>query len=194
MRVGEAEHDDADGLTAEGRRQARTAFAALQRRATTARVITSPTLRARQTAEIGCRLLGVPLAVEPRLVERAIALPPRSTIRDGRERQQEAVARWQAVPASDERFASHRRRVTTFLRAIDADLVAEATVIAVTHGGTIEMIHRVLTKSPLSAMRSMFVACRPGRFHLWSRVVVGARRVWRLDGVDLDPRSVGAWS
>ncbi len=58
-------------LTEDGRAQARRAAAALGGRSIR-RVITSPYRRALQTADIIARALGVPLAVEPLIRERAV--------------------------------------------------------------------------------------------------------------------------
>lgn len=64
---------DAFGLTAKGRRQVETSVAAARDREILAgecRIVSSPLLRARETAAIAAGLLDAPVEVDPRLVER----------------------------------------------------------------------------------------------------------------------------
>lgn len=64
---------DAFGLTAKGRGQVETAIAAARERGILAgecRIVSSPLLRARETAAIASELLATPVRIDPRLVER----------------------------------------------------------------------------------------------------------------------------
>jgi broad specificity phosphatase PhoE len=78
-------------------------------------------------------------------------------------------------------------RVAAWLEQVVSKLGTNNVLIAVSHGGTIDQLMRCLSGSPLEASARAFIRCDVGHYHLWSRLQVEGRLVWRLDAVNRGP-------
>jgi ribonuclease H / adenosylcobalamin/alpha-ribazole phosphatase len=133
-------------LTELGRRQAAAAAARLSAMDGVAAVISSPMLRARQTAKPVADALGVPLTVHDELIETDFGAWEGLTFAEARQRDPELHARWitdtsVAAPEGESMDAVHRR-----VRRVRDQLIAEhgdATLIVVTHVTPIKALLRM---------------------------------------------------
>jgi broad specificity phosphatase PhoE len=115
-------------LNQTGLEQARQAAQTLRGRGIE-RIYTSPLSRAQRTAQIVAEALGVPVAIEPELIEAAFG-----------EQEGQPMAEWfqgwvdeRATPVRGESFADLRQRVVRAVnRCVSAD---DAPVLLVAHGG-----------------------------------------------------------
>lgn len=137
-------HGDPE-LTELGRRQAAGAAARLAGVPGVAAVLTSPLLRARQTAEAIAAASGVPLVVRPRLIETDFGAWEGLTFREARDRDPEVHGAWlgseDAAPPGGESFAAVGERVLAERTAI-VEEYAGATVVLVSHVTPIKMLLR----------------------------------------------------
>ena len=133
-------------LTELGERQAAAAAARLSTMDGVAAVLSSPMLRARQTAQPVADALGVPLSVHEGLIETDFGTWEGLTFTEARERDPDLHARWitdtsMAAPDGESMDAVHRR----VRRALD-QLIAEhggATLVVVTHVTPIKALLRM---------------------------------------------------
>ncbi|MFJ9557490.1 histidine phosphatase family protein [Nocardiopsis sp. NPDC101807] len=144
-------------LTEEGRAQAGAAARRLAERPIDA-VVSSPLLRARDTAALAARELGLPVEVDEGFVETDFGAWEGLTFAEARERAPEAVDRWLADPEvgppGGESFAAVARRVE---KARDA-LVGRhrgRTVLVVTHVTPIKLTVQQAVLAPLAALYRM---------------------------------------
>ncbi|MEM7249179.1 MAG: histidine phosphatase family protein [Acidobacteriota bacterium] len=180
--------DDENGLTEWGVARTEGLAEHLRERFEATSLLTSPLLRARQTADILARELELAPTVESRLAERDYGFPPGTTMGDSHRLQLACYEHPEDDPPHGESLASHRRRVSEWLREVETRLDAEGGVIvAVAHGGTLEQALATLQGSPLAAASRWFTRCEPASYHLLARLDVEGRKVWCLDGVDLRP-------
>lgn len=133
-------------LTELGERQAAAAAARLSTMDGVAAVLTSPMLRARQTAKPVADALGVPLTVHDGLIETDFGAWEGLTFAEARERDPDLHARWitdtsVAAPGGESMDAVHRR-----VRRVRDQLIAEhggATLVIVTHVTPIKALLRM---------------------------------------------------
>jgi broad specificity phosphatase PhoE len=137
-------HGDPE-LTTVGLTQAAGAAARLGAVREITSVLTSPLLRARQTAEAVARATGAPLAVRDGLIETDFGEWEGLTFAEARDRDPELHAKWlgaeDVAPPGGESFAAVRKRVATELSAIVEEYEGE-TIVLVTHVTPIKMILR----------------------------------------------------
>jgi probable phosphoglycerate mutase len=177
--------DEESGLSDRGRAQASALGAHLERFAENARVISSPMRRARETSEILAKQLCAEVTLDVRLAERRFDYPPGTTGQESRRLQLDALLRQDIPMPFGETLAEHRSRVADWLSEFRSSAEDETRYFAVSHGGTIDHLQACFHDSPVSAMATMFTACEPARYHLWTRVEpIPGHRVWRLDGID----------
>lgn len=131
------------GLTARGREQARATAEWIAVRHVARRIVTSPYMRARETAAIMAEWLVLPVVVEDDLRERSygsLAGMPYSTPRPGYDRS----AYWTWRPEGGETLVEVARRVGAVLdRVACADPVGETIVVS--HGAVMMAAHRHVT-------------------------------------------------
>ncbi len=133
-------------LTELGQRQAAAAAARLARTDGVAAVVSSPLLRARQTAQPVAKALGVPMTVHDGLIETDFGAWEGLTFAEASARDPELHARWLtdtslAPPGGESMDAVHRR-----VRRVRDQLIAEhgaATVIVVSHVTPIKALLRM---------------------------------------------------
>jgi broad specificity phosphatase PhoE/ribonuclease HI len=148
-------------LTGTGAAQAEAAgarLAAAHRPGDVAAVLTSPLPRARATAQVVARALGLDPVVEDGLVETDFGAWEGLTFAEARERWPEELAAWLAspdvAPPRGETFAEVARRVR---RARDRTLAAYPgrTVVLVSHVTPIKTLLRLALDAPPSALYRM---------------------------------------
>ncbi len=133
-------------LTELGERQAAAAATRLSMMDGVAAVVSSPMLRARQTAKPVADALGVPLTVHDGLIETDFGAWEGLTFAEARERDPDLHARWitdtsVAAPGGESMDAVHRR-----VRRVRDQLIAEhggATLVIVTHVTPIKALLRM---------------------------------------------------
>lgn len=133
-------------LTELGEQQAAAAAARLSTADGVTAVISSPTLRARQTAKPVADALGVPLSVSEGLIETDFGVWEGLTFTEARERDPDLHARWLtdtslAPPEGESMEAVHRR-----VRRVRDQLISEhgdATLVVVTHVTPIKALLRM---------------------------------------------------
>ncbi|MGA9690106.1 MAG: histidine phosphatase family protein, partial [Pseudonocardiaceae bacterium] len=133
-------------LTELGQRQAAAAAARLARTDGVAAVVSSPLLRARQTAQPVAGVLGVPMTVHDGLIETDFGAWEGLTFAEASARDPELHTRWLtdtslAPPGGESMDAVHRR-----VRRVRDQLIAEhgaATVIVVSHVTPIKALLRM---------------------------------------------------
>jgi probable phosphoglycerate mutase len=133
-------------LTELGERQAAAAAARLSRIDGVAAVVSSPLLRARQTAQPVADALDVPLSVHEGLVETDFGAWEGLTFAEARDRDPELHARWitdtsVAPPGGESMDAVHRR-----VRRVRDQLITEhvdATLVVVTHVTPVKALLRM---------------------------------------------------
>lgn len=145
---------DAYGLTAEGRAQVRRSVeAARASLAEPVSVISSPLLRARETAEIAAELCGATLHIDERLIERGFG-----------ELELQPDERYETVWALDRRNPSHRTSGVESVADVCTrllDLIAElrkgpsGTVLLVTHGDVASTLICASLGEPMSRHREV---------------------------------------
>lgn len=137
-------HGDPE-LTTVGRAQAAAAAARLTAVPEITAVLTSPLLRARQTAELVAQATGVPIEVRNGLIETDFGEWEGLTFAEARDRDPELHAKWlgaeDVAPPGGESFAAVRVRLADELAAIVEAYEGE-TVVLVTHVTPIKMILR----------------------------------------------------
>jgi probable phosphoglycerate mutase len=143
-------------LTELGERQAAAAAARLSTMDGVAAVLSSPMLRARQTAQPVADALGVPLSVHDGLIETDFGAWEGLTFTEARERDPDLHTRWitdtsVAAPDGESMDAVHRR----VRRALD-QLIAE-------HGGTTLAV--VTHVTPIKALLRMALDAGPSLLH-----------------------------
>lgn len=133
-------------LTELGERQAAAAAARLSRMDGVAAVVSSPLLRARQTAQPVADALDVPLSVHEGLVETDFGAWEGLTFAEARQRDPDLHARWitdtsVAAPGGESMDAVHRR-----VRRVRDQLITEhanATLVVVTHVTPVKALLRM---------------------------------------------------
>ena len=133
-------------LTELGERQAAAAAARLSRMDGVAAVVSSPLLRARQTAQPVADALDVPLSVHEGLVETDFGAWEGLTFAEARQRDPDLHARWitdtsVAAPGGESMDAVHRR-----VRRVRDQLItkhANATLVVVTHVTPVKALLRM---------------------------------------------------
>ncbi|MDQ5854869.1 MAG: bifunctional RNase H/acid phosphatase, partial [Actinomycetota bacterium] len=133
-------------LTELGERQAAAAAARLSRMDGVAAVVSSPLLRARQTAQPVADALDVPLSVHEGLVETDFGAWEGLTFAEARQRDPDLHARWitdtsVAAPGGESMDAVHRR-----VRRVRDQLItehADATLVIVTHVTPVKALLRM---------------------------------------------------
>jgi 2,3-bisphosphoglycerate-dependent phosphoglycerate mutase len=111
-------------------------------------VYSSDLARARETAEIVARRLGLDVRLDPRLRERGFGSWEGLTRSEIEERDAEGLARWRAGEgpgAHDaERFDAFAERMRGFLQDV-LDRHPGESVLVIAHGGSIRVIHALAT-------------------------------------------------
>lgn len=125
-------------LSEDGRRQARRLGRRMARRADIGRIIASPLLRAQETATLA--FPGRTLELDERLMELHFGAFEGGTLEENRVRPEWDA--WIADPfgvaaPGGESYGQLRERAVAWFRSLPED---EASVVAVTHSGTIQMI------------------------------------------------------
>jgi broad specificity phosphatase PhoE len=137
-------HGDPE-LTPLGHAQAAGAAARLAGLPGIAAVLTSPLLRARQTAQAVAEATGAPLVVRDALIETDFGAWEGLTFAEARQRDPELHAAWlgseEVAPPGGESFAAVGRRVAEELAAVLRQYPG-ATVVVVTHVTPIKMLLR----------------------------------------------------
>lgn len=125
-------------------------------------ILSSPLLRARQTADAVSREVGAPVAVEPRLVEMSFGRwegLTRTEVLAG-PGGPDALRRWERdprlAPPEGESLASVRARCLELVRELLRS-PPHGPVVAVTHVGPLKALLCAALGLPLSASRRMFV-------------------------------------
>jgi probable phosphoglycerate mutase len=144
-------------LTEEGRAQAGAAARRLAARSIDA-VVSSPLLRARDTAARAAEELGLPVEVDEGFVETDFGAWEGLTFAEARERAPEAVDRWLADPEvgppGGESFAVVARRVAKARDAL-VERHRGRTVLVVTHVTPIKLTVQQAVLAPLAALYRM---------------------------------------
>ncbi len=121
-------------------------------------VYTSDLSRARQTAEPIAAVRGLPVHIEPRLRERHYGSFEGRTHEELERHQAEAWRRWRqrepdfVLPGGGESLRAFHARVAAALSEL-ARAHRGQTVVAVTHGGVLDIVYRIATGMPLEAPR-----------------------------------------
>lgn len=114
------------------------------------RILSSPLLRARQTAEPFARLSGVPVSVDGRLTEQHLGRFSGLTytqLKTDPGYMHDRAKRWDWVPdGGGESYRMIAERVTGFLRALQP-APQEGETLIVTHAVAMRLIHAVLTRT-----------------------------------------------
>jgi len=144
-------------LTSAGLQQAAAVAARLAQRGGIDAVVTSPLRRALRTAEAVAETAGVPLAVDPDLVETDFGEWEGLTFGEVLARWPAEMAAWQAdvsaAPPGGESFAAVARRVAVALDRLLAERTGE-TVVVVSHVTPIKtLVCRALTAPPAAMFR-----------------------------------------
>lgn len=145
-------------LTDVGERQA----AALAKReyGEVAAVVSSPLLRARQTADAIATAVGCPVEIDDNFIELDFGIFEGLTADEARSEHPEAFAAWLAspetAPPDGESFAALAARVR---RGRDRLVAAhpDATVVVVTHVSPIKLLVRAALEAPLSSIFRMYL-------------------------------------
>ena len=122
----------------------------------------SDLVRARQTAAAAGRLLGLAPVFEPDLRERHYGAFQGLTYDEARERFPDAYARFTArepgfaFPEGGESLAGFAARIRAALERIAARHAGQ-TVLIVSHGGVLDIAHRLATGKPLEAPRDFVI-------------------------------------
>ncbi len=136
-------HSDID-LNARGYEQARRLAARLQEEGDFVAIYSSPLKRARRTAELAGSALNLPVISDVRLLERSLGQLEGLTMSEIKERFPEVHRAWHDggtrphIPGEETR-EDFVQRTRTFIRDVRAKH-SEGRVIAITHGGTINML------------------------------------------------------
>ena len=123
-------------------------------------MISSPLLRARQTAELLAAGHGLPVEVRDEFAELDFGAFEGLTAAEARQRFPDELAAWrgspEAAPPRGESFAAAARRVR---RGRDAVLAAhpEGTVVVVTHVTPIKLLVRAALEAPLGSIYRMYL-------------------------------------
>lgn len=128
-------------LNENGRAQAR-ALAPYVRGLGITRIVSSDLARARETAELACAGLGIPIETDPRLREVKIGRWEGMTLNEIKEQDAERYAKFKAQPYQEQRFPEGDSRAEQAERVSAAlfDLVGRYPgehILVTTHGGTI---------------------------------------------------------
>jgi len=180
--------DDADNpLTASGEQEAASIARHLRQTCASPRVVASPMPRAAQTAAIIQAELACKLDLDRRLEERAMGFTSATTVAESRVMQEACYKNIDLVPSNGESVTQHASRICVWLQAVEVQRQLAGDLIAVTHGGTIELVQLLLFRSDLAAaMPSAFTRCDTAHYHLWTSLSGDdGRDVWRLDGINL---------
>lgn len=159
-------------LNDEGRRQARAAAARLAADARDGRdgrdtraahaLVTSDLMRCRQTAEPIAAALGIEAVPDPRLRERHFGVFQGRTWGEILREDADRAARWQARDPDlevegGETLRAFARRVEEALASLAAAHLGR-TLVVVTHGGVLDVAHRLARGLPLEAPRDFEIA------------------------------------
>jgi probable phosphoglycerate mutase len=153
------------GLSAQGREHA--AAAAERLRGLVEIVVSSPQIRARQTADIIAAALGLPdVHLEPGLVEIDVGAFTGLTITEVEARYGEELAAWRAGTADSTPGGEHRdvflQRIVSSIERLSGTF-GGLSVLVVTHGGVIGRLERHLDAFP-----GRSVAQLEGRWFEWN--------------------------
>lgn len=127
-----------------------------------AAIYCSDLARARQTAAAAAAPLGIALQTEPRLRERHYGAFQGLTYAEAQARHPEAYARFHArdpefaFPDGGESLAAFAARIIGVLTTL-AERHPGEEVLIVTHGGVLDVAHRVATGKPLDAPRDFAI-------------------------------------
>jgi 2,3-bisphosphoglycerate-dependent phosphoglycerate mutase len=180
--------DEDDALSGKGHIQAQLLADHLPRMFSPVQIVTSPIRRALETAKyLGEAYEMIPV-IDARLAERNFAFPRGTTRIQSRLFQEKSYKHPQDFFPGGESLAQHRIRTAGWLDEVKS-LIGESsndTLIAVTHGGTIEHVQGCLLGTPLSFMAKVCTACDVSHYNLWTTFRTNDQRlVWRLEGVNL---------
>ncbi|MBL8446303.1 MAG: histidine phosphatase family protein [Zoogloeaceae bacterium] len=167
-------------LNPTGEQQAQTTAAQLASEAFAA-LYSSDLLRARQTAEALAVAVQRPITPEPRLRERRYGAFEGLTYDEARARFPNDYARFEArdldfaFPDGGESLTAFAQRIESVLTALANRHVGES-ILLVTHGGVLDIVHRLATGKPLEAKRDFpipnaalnWLGRTPGGWHLIS--------------------------
>jgi len=168
-----------------GRRAAGRLGQQLRARLGSARIVASPLPRARETAEQIARVLEGTVVLDARLSERRFGFAADVTLSASRRLQVHAFQHPDHRHADGETVREHRARVEAWWRETAA-VVAQASVVVVSHGGTIDHLFSVLGGAPVEAVATSFTRLEPAAYHGWTLLEPApAVRVWRLDEVNV---------
>ncbi len=145
-------------LSPDGVEQAKRVATRLAGRAGLSAVVSSPLLRARQTAEAIARALGVDLVVDPDLVETDFGAWEGFTYAEVRERWPAELAAWLAAPAAappdGESFAEVEHRVRRAHRRL-VETYPAAAVAVVSHVTPVKTLLRLALDAPVATLFRM---------------------------------------
>lgn len=148
-------------LNATGLAQARATAANLASERFAA-VYTSDLQRARQTAAEAVRALGLEVALEPRLRERRYGVFEGLTYAEAQARYPEDYRRFQerdpafAFPQGGESLETFAARIRGALETLAARH-AGAQILVVTHGGVLDIAHRLTSGKSLASVRDFLI-------------------------------------
>lgn len=141
-----------------GEEQARALADEVRTRHGVTRVVASPLLRTRQTAEIVADAIGLPVDVDEGLAECSFGEWDGLTFREVGERYPEALRAWlgsvEVAPPGGESFAQVRTRVSAALARIEAASPSER-VLVVTHVSPIKILVGLALGAPLASVYRM---------------------------------------
>ncbi len=169
-------------LTAEGKADADLIASELKERIRIDRIITSPLIRARQTAESFAGIYDLPLEEDERISEQELGKFSGMTYDEVKEHDDYETAtkkRWSWVPRGGESYAMIADRVRSFFSDLEKDSRDENLLI-VTHAVTFRLI-RGLLENTLPEYPSKF----PNNGEIWKVDFNGLGKAYKIESIML---------
>ncbi len=169
-------------LTAEGKADADLIASELKEIIRIDRIITSPLVRARQTAESFAEAYGLPLEEDERISEQELGKFSGMTYDEVKLHEDyvtETQKRWDWVPEGGESYAMIADRVRSFFSDMESDS-REENLLIVTHAVTFRLI-RGLLKNTLPAYPSKF----PNNGEIWKVDFDGLGKSYKIESIML---------
>jgi broad specificity phosphatase PhoE len=179
--------DRSNGLTAYGREKAAKVGDHIRKNYGNLKIISSPLLRARETAEIVALKLGVSVKFDPRLEERNFGFTDETTYKESMMYQLESYSAPDARNPGGECIRDHRARVEDWCHSLYENMNGDGDLLVVSHGGTMEHIHCIFQHSDVDSMAFHYTSCECGNYNAWESIFekpIGL--VWRLDKLNCE--------
>ena len=132
-------------LTEDGRADSRLIAAELAERCSIGRIISSPVLRAVQTAEAFSEIFGLEIEIDDRLAEQELGVfsgLSYDEVKNRRDYEHDSLKRWNWRPEGGESYADISERVISFFG--DMEKAEEGSALVVTHAVTLRLITAAL--------------------------------------------------